>query len=163
MGVQGQDLCKDIGNIVAGGNKLELYELVGNLLAQPDHLDTEVAVAPGNDMVVNHGHACLVVLEEQRRLRLGKTKLLEEITQPDNVLGRFSGGDVFGLGGAKADGSRSLCESVNQAAGKVDGVAVPRALAGLVAVGCIRIGRDDGRANTTLVHEGQGRGSKKVS
>ena len=64
MGVQGQDLGENIGDIVAGGNKLKFDELVGYLLAQPGHFDAEMAVAPGNNMIVDHGDACLVVLVE---------------------------------------------------------------------------------------------------
>ena len=63
MRVGRQDLCKQIGNVVSGGNKDEAHNFVCNLLSQPRHLDTEVSVAARDDMVIDHGYTGLVIFE----------------------------------------------------------------------------------------------------
>ena len=64
MRVGRQDLCKQIGNVVSGGNKDEAHNFVCNLLSQSHHLDTEVSVAACDNMIVHHCHTGLVIFEE---------------------------------------------------------------------------------------------------
>ena len=103
MSIRGQNLREDICHVVARGDKDEPHDLVRNLLAKPSHFDAEMAVAATNHMIIDHGDARLVVLEQLGWGAKGKAKFREEITQPYHVFGGFRGGDVFSLSGAKED------------------------------------------------------------
>ena len=103
MRLGGQNFRHQVRNIVAGGDKLKTDELIRNLLAQPRHLHAEVTVAPGNNMVVDHRHARLVVFIQKGRGVLLETQLLEKIAQPEDILGCICSGHVLGLSSAEAD------------------------------------------------------------
>ena len=64
MGSKGEDLCEDIGDVVAARDEHERDDLVCDLFAQPRHLDTEVSVAACDNMIVHHRHTDLVIFEE---------------------------------------------------------------------------------------------------
>ena len=62
--LEGEDLCEHICEIPFGRDELERQNFGLHLLAQPCHLDAEVAITCGDRAVRDHGHACLVVFED---------------------------------------------------------------------------------------------------
>ena len=77
MGQMGQDLGQQVSDVVTGGDKAEADHFELNLWTEPRHLDTEMAVASTDHVVIDHHCTCLVVLEEKGGLVLGKAELFE--------------------------------------------------------------------------------------
>ena len=127
MKIGGENLGKNVGDIVTGSNELELNDFVMNLLAKPVHLDTEMTVSSRDNVVANHSYTGLIVFEKARSAVLVKTQFSEQISQPQYVFRSLSGGDVFNLSCAKTHSRSSLGKTGHQTTGQVDGVTIPGA------------------------------------
>ena len=82
MGLRRQDFREDIGNIVFGGDKDELHDIIGDLLAKPRHFNAEVAVAAGDHVVADHRNAGLIILIKERRICLSEAEFAEKVAEP---------------------------------------------------------------------------------
>ena len=83
MGSKGEDLCEDIGDVVAARDEHERDDLVCDLFAQPRHLNTEVPVAARDNVVGHHRHARLVILKQLGGLQLRKAQLCQKVSKPE--------------------------------------------------------------------------------
>ena len=64
MSIGGKDFYKDVGEVVVRSHKGKTNHFPDNLFTETDHLNTEVVITTCDDVVVNHRHTGLVVLEQ---------------------------------------------------------------------------------------------------
>ena len=73
------------------------------LLAQPPHAHSEVAVAGGDNRILNHADARLVILEDRNRCRMQVHNLSEHAANPESSFAGFNSSNELCFGSAQAD------------------------------------------------------------
>ena len=93
----GEYIC----NVVLVGDENEREPLELDLFAEPRHLDVEVTIAGGDNVVPDHGYTCLIVFEESSRSTWRKVELGEKVAEPQDIFTSFGCCDEFSLGRAE--------------------------------------------------------------
>jgi hypothetical protein len=93
-----KDLRKDVGNVEFRRDELEDDVALSHLLPEPSHLNAEMAVSAGDNMVFDHRYAGLVIFIDDRGGSWRQGELGDCVGEPDNITGGTRSSDELGFG-----------------------------------------------------------------